>query len=136
MTTTALYHGGVPDLRPGDVIRPGNTRPVHEGCVMCEANAANKAVPGSPLTEHKDRVYLTPNRLYARHYASLYGRGDLYRVEHPTGLIRSTEDSIETWHAPVAVVAAVIERAVLLTMSERRRLLREWTEADKAMGWL
>ena len=43
---------------------------------------------------------------------------------------RSTEDSIETWTAPSARVVAVVERAVLLTWSQRRRLLRLWAEAD------
>lgn len=135
VTDLVLYHGGVPDLRVGDLIEPGNTRPVHEGCAMCEANAARKSVPGSPITQHLDKVYLSPNRLYARHYASLYGRGDLYRVEPVGDVVRSTEDSIETWMAPAARVASIIERAVLLTMSERRRLFRQWTDADRAAGW-
>lgn len=75
-------------------------------------------------------VYVTTHRLYAKHYASLFGRGDLYRVE-PIGDLRpSTEDSMPTFVCDRARVVQVYERAVLLTMTERRRLFREWGEAD------
>lgn len=77
-------------------------------------------------------VYLTTNRLYARYYASLWGRGDLYRVEPIGALIASTEDTVETWMAPEARVLAATDRAVLLTWTERRRLFREWGAADEA----
>ncbi|MFC4124908.1 hypothetical protein [Nocardia rhizosphaerae] len=121
---TVLYHGGVPGLRVGDVITPDHDRRRHDGCAQCAAGDS----PGHHA------VYASTSRLYATHYASLYGRGDLYRVEldNPT---RSTEDSIETWHGPTARVVAVLDRAVLLTMSQRRRLYREWRDADKAVGW-
>jgi len=131
-----LYHGGAPGLRPGDLITPGNHRPVHDGCPWCAANAAGQSVPGSPLTGLPDRIYLTPNRLYGAYYASLWGRGDLYQVEPVGDLQQSTEDSIEAWTAPAARVLVAVDRAVLLTWSERRRLLREWTQADRAKGWL
>jgi sugar lactone lactonase YvrE len=75
-------------------------------------------------------VYLTPVREYARYYASLWGRGDLYRVEPVGDVVRSVEDTIETWMAPAARVLSVPDRAVLLTMSQRRRLWRMWTAAD------
>lgn len=77
-------------------------------------------------------VYLTTDREYARHYASLWGRGDLYRVEAVGDLTRSTEDTIETWTAPAARVLAVYDRAVLLTWSQRRALGRRWATADAA----
>lgn len=130
-----LYHGGTPGLRPGDLVEPGHHRPVHDGCPWCAANAAGQHAPGSPLTGRLDRVYLTPHRLYAAHYASLYGRGDLYRVEPVGDIERSTEDSIETWTAPAARVLAAVDRAVLLTWTQRRRLAREWTVADQERGW-
>ena len=85
-----------------------------------------------PATEHPDMIYLTPVRDYARYYASLWGRGDLYRVEPVGELVRSTEDTIETWMAPAARVVSVPERAVLLTWTQRRRLWRIWGEADAA----
>lgn len=131
-----LFHGGIADLKPGAIIEPGHSRRSHEGCPWCEARAAGHAGPGGldGPSAHTDRVYATPNKLYARHYASLWGRGDLYRVEPIGDPVRSVEDSIESWHAASLRVLSVIERAVLLTNSERRRLMREWTAADLIVG--
>ena len=127
------YHGGVPGLKVGDIIEPGHTRRSHDGCPWCEARANGTAYNGMDgPSQHLDRVYATTNRLYARYHASLWGRGDLYRVT-PVGLVeRSTEDTIESYCAEGFVVAGVLDRAVLLTWSERRRLWREWGEADRA----
>lgn len=132
-----LFHGGIPDLRAGNVIEPGHGRKAHAGCPWCAARAAGRAhlgMDGPSL--HGDRVYATTNRLYAKHYASLWGRGDLYRVEPVGQLELSIEDHIESFTAPAFRVAAVLDRVVLLTDSERRRLLREWTAADAAAGVL
>lgn len=126
-----LWHGGAPGLRPGDLIEPGHERRVHEGCAWCEARARGES-PGADPLARPDRVYLTGHRGYARHYASLWGRGDLYRVEPVGPLERSLEDTIESWMAPGARVIAVVERAILLTWKERRRLFREWEAADVA----
>lgn len=127
--TPRLFHGGVPGLRPGDLIEPGHTRKAHDGCAWCASRAAlTPQLDGLPL--HEDRVYLTPERSYARYYASLYGRGDLYQVEPIGPLQRSTEDTVETWTAPAASVIVAVDRAVLLTMGERRRLHRAWGAAD------
>jgi hypothetical protein len=82
------------------------------------------------LAREEGRVYMTTDREYARHYASLWGRGDLYRVEPVGDLRRSEEDTVESWTAPAARVLAVYDRAVLLTWSQRRALLRKWTAAD------
>lgn len=138
MSDLRLYHGGIPGLHAGDIITGGHERRLRDDCPICQARKA-QADGGPPpiidgLATHRDHVYMTPNRLYAKHYASLWGYGDLYRVEPITSLARSTEDSIETWHAAQARIIGVYERAVLLTMSERRRLLRTWTAADKALG--
>jgi hypothetical protein len=128
---TRLFHGGVPGLRAGDLIEPGHERKVHDGCAWCTARAQ---LPPSAdgLALQVDRVYLTPERPYARYYASLYGRGDLYQVEAVGDLVRSTEDTVETWTAPAARVLVAVDRAVLLTHGERRRLYRSWGAADAA----
>lgn len=128
-----LWHGGIPGLRVGDIIKPGHGRRVHEGCPWCMAREEGKAHLGiDGPSRHPDRVYATTHRLYAKHYASLWGRGDLYRVEPVGDLEPSTEDSIEAYTAPAFRVIAVYERAVLLSMTERRRLFREWAAADDA----
>ena len=126
-----LYHGGVPGLKVGDVITPGHDRRVHDGCPFCEARARGESPVIDPLAR-PDRVYATANRLYAKHYASLWGRGDLYRVAPVGELEFSAEDTVESYCAEGLTVAAVLDRAVLLTWSERRRLYREWGVADKA----
>ncbi|MGB0972595.1 MAG: hypothetical protein ACPGVG_16795 [Mycobacterium sp.] len=131
-----LFHGGKSGLRVGDLIEPGYERQLHEGCPYCEARFKGEAVATSDghlidgPAQRPDRVYATTHRLYAKHYASLWGRGDLYRVT-TDGLVEpSTEDSFDTVCAERLVVAGVLDRAVLLTWSERRRLWREWGEAD------
>lgn len=132
--TIYLYHGGVPGLRAGDLIEPGHERTGHPGCAFCEARARGEAHLGvDGPAQDADRVYASTSRIYAKHYASLYGRGDLYRVEPVGELVRSPEDTVETFKAPALRVIAVLERAVLLTWSERRRLSREWTAADLAV---
>lgn len=127
-----LFHGGVPGLRPGDILEPGHDRKEHDGCPWCAARAAGVAGPaGIDPPSANQAVYMTPHRLYARHHASLWGRGDLYQVEPIGELVRSTEDSIETWCAPMAVVLVAVDRVVTLTDSERRRLARHWESADR-----
>lgn len=130
--TVRLYHGGVPNLRPGDILEPGHDRQVHPGCPWCEARRQGTSGPAGidPPSQRPD-VHMTPHRLYATHYASLYGYGDLYQVEPIGEAVRSTEDSLETWCAPTAVILTVIDRAVRLTNSERRRLARQWITADQ-----
>ena len=123
------WHGGIPGLRVGELIEPGHERAIKDGCPICEARKAGTAAIDAP-SAHADRIYITTDRLYAKHYASLYGRGDLYRVEPIGDLLRSTEDSYETYAVTAARVVSVYDRAVLLTWSERRRLYREWGQAD------
>jgi hypothetical protein len=133
--STRLFHGGVPDLRVGDIIEPGHDRRQHDGCPFCEARAKGEAHGGiDGPSQRPDRVYATTHRLYAKHYASLWGCGDLYRVTTDGLVERSTEDSFESYCAERLVVAGVLDRAVLLTWSERRRLYREWGVADEALA--
>lgn len=129
------WHGGMPGLRVGDLIEPGHERATRDDCPICDTRrvgtslVAGNAIIDAP-SAHRDRIYITTDRLYAKHYASLYGRGDLYRVEPIGDLLRSTEDSYETYAVTAARVVSVYDRAVLLTWSERRRLYREWGQAD------
>jgi hypothetical protein len=126
-----LFHGGVPFLQLGAIIEPGHERQSHDGCEFCAARAQSRAHLGvDGPSARADRVYCTTNRLYAKHYASLWGRGDLYRVEPVGSILRSDEDTIPSFHAGALRVVAVHDRAVLLTWSERRRLFREWSAAD------
>ncbi|UOK18374.1 ADP-ribosyltransferase [Arthrobacter phage BruhMoment] len=124
------FHGGVDGLNPGDLLIPGQ-RKHHDGCPWCEARAKGEAHLGMDGPSQVEGIYFTTDRLYAKHYASLYGAGDLYRVTPVGDVQRSEEDSYDTWVAPTARVEAVVERAVRLTHKERRRLAREWEAADR-----
>lgn len=130
-----LFHGGVPGLKFGDLITP-HAPNVVDGCRICEARAAgvDPVVPGlgviDPVTRHPDRVYVTSDREYGFFYASRFLRGDLYVVE-PVGQVEpSTEDHFPTWMCEAARIRSVYSRCVMLTMAQRRRLLRRWTAAD------
>ncbi|GAA5229226.1 hypothetical protein [Arthrobacter cryoconiti] len=125
------FHGGVDGLRPGDLLEPGHSRKQHDGCEWCAARAIGETHLGIDGPSERSEVYFTPNRLYAKFHASLYGYGDLYRVEPVGTVTRSTEDTMESYTAPTARVTSVLERAVELTWPERRRLNRHWADADK-----
>lgn len=131
MRATAYYHGGVPDLRPGDLLEPDHSRREHKGCPWCEARRIGGAFLGMDGPSRRHGVYFTPVRIYAKFHASLWGRGDLYRVEPVGHMELSLEDTIETWLAPRARVISVYDRAVLLTDTERRKLERIWCAADE-----
>lgn len=126
--TERLYHGGVPGLNVGDILTGEHERKHHDGCPWCEARKDGTAVMDKP--SKYPHVYVTTERDYARYHASLYGYGDLYRVEPITPLIESTEDSWPSWHTERVAVAGIVSRAVLLTWNERRRIYRQWGRWD------
>lgn len=125
------YHGGVDGLKVGDILQPGHSRKQHDGCPWCLARENGEAHLGLDGPSQRAEVYFTPNRLYAKFHASMYGYGDLYRVEPIGEVTRSSEDSLESYTAPSARIVSVYERAVQLTWTERRRLDREWAAADR-----
>ncbi|MCI3271425.1 hypothetical protein [Streptomyces cylindrosporus] len=132
---TRYFHGGIPDLKPGDLITP-HAPNVVDGCAICAAKAAGQqpVVEGlgvvDPLTERTDRVYVTSDREYARFYASKYPLGDLYVIQPVGELEPSMEDHFPSWTVLAARVVSVYDRAVRLTPHRRRTLLRRWQIAD------
>lgn len=129
------FHGGVPGLRPGDLITPHPPRSL-DGCPVCTARAQGLTAtldgqPIDPPTGRPDRVYITTDRDYGRFYASLTWYGDLYTVQPVGEMEPSTEEPFPTWCTPAARVVSVYDRAVQLTDGQRRRLLRRWTQADQ-----
>lgn len=129
---TRLWHGGIPGLRVGDLLQPGHKRRSHPGCAICAARERGESVGGMDPPSAREAVYVTASKEYARYYASLWGRGDLYVVEPVGDLTPSEEDHFPSWTCPTARVVAVYQRAVLLTMTQRRALWRLWTAADEA----
>jgi hypothetical protein len=120
----------MPGLAPGDRIQPGNTHlRAHEGCPTCEVRSRGEHGPLEPATP-PDRVYGTTDRQYARFYASQAGLGWLYRVRPIGDLHESTEDHFPSFWAAEFEVVSILERAVRLTMRERRRLFIRWGGND------
>lgn len=107
----ALYLGGIPGLAAGDLFEPRHRR---------RRNCA---------TRNADRVFATPDPLYASHYASTWN-GDLYRVELVGDWRPSVEDPIESFHAPAARVTEVVDRGVVLDLAEQKRLSRKWKAGE------
>lgn len=122
-----LYHGGVPGLKPGDLITPGHSRDDHhDGCPMCRARREQGA-EAPEGTRHPDMVYCTIDRLEARLYASLYGKGDVYQVEPMGELTPSTDegDPEGCYRCVKLRVKRITDVHVTLTMKDRRRLARK-----------
>lgn len=128
MADLRYFHGGAPGLNLGDLVLPGHDRFV-DGCPTCEARKAGTS-PIDPLPAQQGRVYVTTDREYARFYASMFPRGDLYVVEPLGELVASDEDRFPSWTAEAARVRSVYDRYVQLTPKQRRALLKRWTAAD------
>lgn len=129
---SVLYHGGVPSLNTGDIIEPGHSRDNFDDCPICRARREQGADAPIDATLHPDQVYCTPDRLYARFHASMYGRGNVYQVRPADcTLTRSGEDSIESYRCDRLEVVRVVDVHVTLTWKERRKLARKWSKADK-----
>jgi hypothetical protein len=75
-------------------------------------------------------VYASTDKEYARFYASKALHGSLYLVSLDGNVEPSAEDPFPTWRGRRAIVLAVLQRSVVLTMGERRRLFRRWAGSD------
>jgi hypothetical protein len=125
--TPRLWHGGVPDLRPGDLIIPQAAdagRHLVDGCPTCEARR-----DGRPLSDDDNNphwVYVTTNREYARLYAHGYPRGALYQVEAIGELHdrTGTHDPHPSWGVEAARVLTVYDPVVIVSPNQQRRWLR------------
>lgn len=104
--TSALYHGGVPGLLPGDLLLP----PAVTGARSC--------ADYDPEHCRSDRVYLTTDREEAAVYAAvraLGGGGDVYEVEPMSELEPDPPDldtTTSSYATRAATVHAVVRRAV------------------------
>lgn len=153
------YHGGVPGLRPGDLLRPSPPH-VTDGCPVCVARAEGRALTvgqyrawlrgfgdrarpvldalagapdAAPLDPPSARaaVYITTHQGYAAWYAARSGNGDLYEVA-PVGELKTSEaDRFPSATVAAARVVRVVRRSVRLTRHERRALDRDWRLRDE-----
>lgn len=120
------FHGGMPGLKPGDLIEPqplGEGAHLVDGCPVCEARKTGKQLPTDNLDA--SLVYVTTDREYARVYAVGYPRGALYVVE-PVGDLAPSPDPVPSWGCPAARVTGVYDAYVTLTPAEVRRAVRRY----------
>lgn len=113
------FHGGIPDLRPGDLILPPDkTGTDHRlSAYITDADRA-------PHARRTDVVYLTAARNVARVFAALYPDGALYQVE-PCGPVEPDPDCLTpeaSWQCAAARVVAVVDAVVLF----RDRPVEAW----------
>lgn len=128
---TRLWHGGIPGLRVGDIIRPpdpGDTRHLVDGCPECDARKR-----GSTTLMHgpvAGRVYVTSSREYARIYAAGYPRGALYQVE-PIGNLEADPEAgpggAVSWMVAEARVVCVYDPVVIMSPKRVRAWARRWS---------
>jgi hypothetical protein len=135
------WHGGIPGLKPGDLVVPGERHYV-DGCAVCESKRRGEnyrlaGVAVDPINAHEDMVYVTTDREYARFYASKYPRGDLYTVEPVGDMVDvGSEDPFPTWAVPAARVVSVYDTYVCLSSGQRRTLLNRWRRVDQGRVWV
>ena len=120
---SVLYHGGVPDLKPGDIIEPGHSRDNYDDCPICRARR-EKGASAIEGTGHPEQVYCTTMRDYAAEYAAIYGKGDVYQVRPIGDLIESDEDFEGCYRCDRLQIVRTVEKHVVLTPKRRRKIIR------------
>lgn len=121
MTEGLMYHGGVPGLTLGDVLRP----PTQTG-----VKAASDYMPDPREAAHvrRDRVYITSDLHAARFFAAARD-GDVY-VVLPSSPVEDDPDYLtepcRSWMCPSAVVVGVVERGVCFHPEAARALQEGW----------
>ena len=120
---SVLYHGGVPDLKPGDIIEPGHSRDNYDDCPICRARR-EKGADAIEGTGHQEQVYCTTMRDYAAEYAAIYGKGDVYQVRPIGNLIESDEDFEGCYRCDRLQIVRTVEKHVVLTPKRRRKIIR------------
>ncbi|MFJ4653798.1 hypothetical protein ACIP5Y_21235 [Nocardia sp. NPDC088792] len=127
--TERYWHGGVPGLKPGDLItprQPDDKQHLVDGCRTCEARRGGK--PLARDDNDPSLVYVTTERDYARIYAAGYPRGALYVVEPLGELTDRTgkHDPAPSWGCAAARVLSVYDRLVVLSDKQARSLDRRY----------
>lgn len=106
MSDTRLWHGGVPGLKVGDLIRPASETGTEHSITRRAAGLAN------PGHVRDDQVHLTTDRNAARAYAAAYPNGALY-VAEPIGDTEPDPDAPDiAIRCPAARITAVYDPCV------------------------
>jgi hypothetical protein len=136
-TAQRLWHGGAPDLRPGDPLLP----PAVTGAYSRRQISLEEGLPN--IAQRDDLVYATTDRELARAWASFwtrdgqqYGGGSLYVVDledpQPDEDLLSTPDL--SWQARTGRVLQIYDSHVAFDRKYLRILQRVATENDRRRG--
>ncbi|MFD4968900.1 hypothetical protein [Streptomyces sp. NPDC058424] len=116
-----FFHGGVPGLKPGDLVLPPDTTGT-ERRLSIEA----AALGGGPHATRTDVVYVTTGRDVARAFAAFYPDGALYAVA-PRGELEPDPDCYVpglSWQCEAAEVLTVVDPVVLARTRTPERWIR------------
>lgn len=125
-----FWHGGIPDLKPGDLLLPpaetGNTRQVEKVAAMVARYPGLNPDDVLPDDRATCWVYLTTQRNVAMAYAAGsrldYGRGALYVVE-PIGPVEADPDMpLQGIRARSARITTVYDPCVRISDARAKRL--------------
>ena len=117
MSPRAYYHGGVPGLQPGDVLRPPN-----------ETGAPSRSPDPEVPKAREDLVYVTSQLEAAVVYAALYPRGRLGHVYEvlPAGGALEEDPGCEVSDRSFACRWAVVRRRVEIGRDLMARIRAEF----------
>lgn len=131
--TVQYFHGGVPGLSTGDLLRPRNALREWAGREIRYQNDLNGRLSAQRTTG--DYVYLTQDIDVARHFAHVYvdhngvsKPGDVYEVQPLEDIVVDPDYDVDDFRAlfggtRIAKVVKVRERRVVLSGPERERSL-------------
>jgi hypothetical protein len=126
------FHGGIPDLKPGDLILP----PTATGTARTLAQYSEQLADSGHV--RRDRVYITTGRDVAKVYAAFYPDGALYEVE-PDGDVVPDPDCVVpgvSFECLAARVLRVVDPVVLLRDRSVDAWVRQLNRATDAAGQL
>ena len=123
------FHGGVPGLKPGDLVLPAATTGTARTLTKYGIELGGDHV-------RRDRVYVTTGRDVGRAYAAFYPDGALYTVQPHGDLEPDPDCGIDglSWQCQTATVLTVVDYAVLFRTRTVDRWLRMFTPAAAPGG--
>lgn len=129
---TKFYYGGQPNLQPGDIVEPAHLVETHEACTECDE--LEDGLRSGEIVWGSQVIFFSEERLYAKFYSTLYGRGWLYLVE-PVGEYESSKlDRMQSCTTGHLRIVRIVEKSVILKPNEMRQIRRSELRYRKEMA--